>query len=265
MATTTDTQFAGSIPGLYDRYLGPLLFEPYAEEVARRARLLTAGHVLETAAGTGIVTAALHQALPDAAIIATDLNAALLEVAAQRVRSDKVSFEPADAQDLRFADDSFDLVVCQFGVMFYPDKVRGNAEARRVLRDGGTYLAVIWDELDRNPVSQTIWQALAEEFADDPPQFLRRMPFGYADPAAIEADMRAAGFDDPAIETVALSSRVNAGAAARGMCCGSPLTAEIAERGPAAVERAVAAAERALAPFDGRDAPMSALFVTALK
>src|SRR4051794_34317432 len=115
-STATDTMFAGSIPGLYDRYLGPLLFEPYAKEVARRVRQLMPGHVLETAAGTGIVTAALRQALPDAEIVATDLNPAMLEVAAQRVRSDKVSFEVADAQELRFADETFDLVVCQFGL-----------------------------------------------------------------------------------------------------------------------------------------------------
>src|SRR5215212_503693 len=125
--TATDTVFAGSIPGLYDRYLGPLLFAPYAEEVAKRARAFSAGHVLETAAGTGIVTEALHHALPDAQIVSTDLNPAMLEVAARRIRSDKVMFAPADALELRVADSTFDLMVCQFGVMFYPDKVRGNA------------------------------------------------------------------------------------------------------------------------------------------
>ena len=131
--SVTDTAFAGSIPGLYDRYLGPLLFQPYAQEVARRAAELGARHVLETAAGTGIVTEALHRALLEANIVATDLNPAMLDMAAQRVNSDRVSFQPADALGLPFADGSFDLVVCQFGVMFFPDKIRGNAEARRVL------------------------------------------------------------------------------------------------------------------------------------
>src|SRR5689334_23651492 len=132
-----DTQFAGSIPALYDRYLGPLLFEPYATELARRAQAFAPARILETAAGTGIVTEALHRALPDCQIIATDLNQAMLDVAAERIRSDKVSFQAADAQDLPFGDASFDLVLCQFGAMFFPDKVRASAEARRVLGEGG--------------------------------------------------------------------------------------------------------------------------------
>ena len=156
-----DTAFSGSIPGMYDRFLGPLLFEPFAREVADRVRPLEVGHILETAAGTGIVTQALHLAQPDAHIIATDLNPAMLEVAAQRVRTDIVTFEEADAQDLRFADESFDLVVCQFGVMFFPDKVKGNAEARRVLRHGGQYIAVIWDRLENNPASKIAHDAVA--------------------------------------------------------------------------------------------------------
>src|SRR3569832_923082 len=128
-----DVRFSGSVPSNYARYLVPLLFQPYADELASRARSWLPGHVLETAAGTGVVTAALHQALSDANIVATDLNPDMLAVAAQRVRSDKVSFEPADAQDLRFADETFDLVDCQIGIMFFPDKVKANAEARRVL------------------------------------------------------------------------------------------------------------------------------------
>jgi ubiquinone/menaquinone biosynthesis C-methylase UbiE len=264
-STATDSMFAGSIPGLYDRHLGPLLFEAYAEEVARRAQHFMPGHVLETAAGTGIVTAALHRALPDAEIVATDLNPAMLEVAARRVRSDKVSFEPADAQDLRFADATFDLVVCQFGVMFFPDKVRGNAEARRVLRDRGRYVAVIWDRLDLNPVSHALAEAVAGEFPDNPPRFLERTPFGYSDRARIEHDLLAAGFDDIEFETVQLSSVVSARDAAVGMCCGSPLNAEIVERDASAIDRVVDAAEQALRPFDGARAPMSAHVVTATK
>jgi ubiquinone/menaquinone biosynthesis C-methylase UbiE len=244
---TVDTVFTGSIPGLYDRYLGPLLFEPYAEEVARRARSITTGHVLETAAGTGIVTAALHQALPDANIIATDLNPAMLDVAAQRVRSDKVSFEPADSQDLRFADASFDLVVCQFGVMFYPDKVKGNSEARRVLRERGQYIAVIWDRIDRNPASQIVNDAMASLFPDDPPSFLARTPFGYANPEWIERDLRAAGFDQIEIDTVTLASRpTSARDAATGLVAGSPLRSEVEERDPDGLDRAIDAATEAL-------------------
>ena len=263
--SVADTAFAGSIPSLYDRYLGPLLFEPYARAVAERAAKLDPRRVLETAAGTGIVTEALHRALLEAKIIATDLNPAMLDVAAQRMNSDKVSFQPADALDLPFDDNSFDLVVCQFGAMFFPDKVKGNAEAHRVLRDGGRYLQIIWDRIDRNPVSEAIAASLASEFPDNPPRFLERAPFSYADPPQIERDARAAGFAQVEVERVEVRSLVNAHDAAYGMCCGSPMTAEIAERGPDAVDRAARAAEQALQPFDGRDAPMSALFVTATK
>ena len=178
--SVTDTLFAGSIPGLYDRYLGPLLFQPYAKEVARRAAALDPPRILETAAGTGIVTEALHRSVLEAEITATDLNPAMLDIGAQRIDSEKVSFQPADALELPFGDSSFDLVVCQFGVMFFPDKAKGNAEARRVLRDGGTYIAVIWDRLDRNLASQIANDAVAALFPDDPPSFLARAPFGYA-------------------------------------------------------------------------------------
>ncbi|HEU5483047.1 MAG TPA: class I SAM-dependent methyltransferase [Sphingomicrobium sp.] len=263
--TASDTVFAGSVPRQYDRHLGPLLFEPYADEVARRAQALAPSRILETAAGTGIVTAALADALPDAEIVATDLNPDMLAVARERLGSGNVRLQPADAQDLPFEDGSFDLVVSQFGVMFYPDKATGNAEARRVLRDGGTYMAIIWDDLDRNPVSRAIHDALQDEFPENPPQFLRRAPFGYAERDRIEDDMRAGGFGDIRIEAVELSSRVSARGAAQGMCMGSPMTAELAERGEGAVERAAEAAERALQDFDGKDAPMSALFVTATR
>jgi len=263
--TATDTAFTGSVPARYDRNLGPLLFEPYAEIAAQRAKALAPKRVLEVAAGTGILTAALQRALPDAAIIATDLNPAMLEVAATKVPDGSVRFQPANALDLPFAEGEFDLVICQFGVMFYPDKVAGNAEAWRVLRDGGTYVAVIWDRLDRNPVSHAMAEMLAEEFPEDPPRFLERAPFSYADPAQIEHDLRSAGFDRITVEAVAATSWVDARSAAYGMCCGSPMTAEIEERGADALDRAVEACEHALRSFDGQEAPMSALFAAATK
>jgi ubiquinone/menaquinone biosynthesis C-methylase UbiE len=261
----SDTAFAGSIPELYDRFLGPLLFLPYAQEVAARVSRWKPEHILETASGTGIVTDVVQRAVPSARIVATDLNQAMLDVATRHIKSDRICFQVADAQHLPFADESFDLVLCQFGVMFFPDKAKANSEARRVLKPGGHYLLVIWDSLDRNPVSHTLADAVAAEFPADPPRFLERAPFGYADRDQIERDMRAGGFTDISIEAVELSSRVNAGDAAQGMCLGSPLTAEIEERGKGAVERATAAAERALQKFDGQNVAMSAIFATATK
>ena len=267
--SSTDTAFAGSIPGLYDRCLGPLLFQPYAEELARRAATLSPKRILETAAGTGIVTAALHEILPDAEIVATDLNQAMLDVAAGHIRSDLVRFRAADALDLPFGDGEFDLVVCQFGVMFYPDRVRGNGEARRVLRDGGRYVVAIWDSIDRNAGSEDLSNAVAALFPDDPPKFLDRTPFGYSDVAQIEHDLLAAGFTDIELETVEKRSRATtAHDVAVGLVCGSPLRNEIEARDPAMLDAAVEAATAALAPWEGPhgfDAPMSAHIVTATR
>jgi ubiquinone/menaquinone biosynthesis C-methylase UbiE len=253
--SSTDAAFAGSIPAIYDRCLGPLLFEPYAEEVARRAAQFAPRRILETAAGTGIVTEALHRACPDAELVATDLNQAMIDVAAQRIGSGEVRFQQADALDLPFADGEFDLVVCQFGVMFYPDRVRGNAEARRVLRDGGRYIVVIWDSLTRNPAARIVHESVAAIFPEDPPNFLARTPYGYSDPAAIERDLLDAGFTDIEFETVALDSapRTRARDAAEGFVFGSPLRAEIEPRGGDALQRALDAAERAAGELGSGD------------
>ena len=264
-----DTAFFGSVPAIYDRFMVPLVFAPFAEEVARRAASLVPGHVLETAAGTGVVTEALHRALPDAEIIATDLNGPMLEVAAQRVRSARVSFEVADAQELRFADASFDLVVCQFGLMFFPDKVRGNAEALRVLRDGGRYLLVIWDHIERNLATMVAGKAVAELIPGEASRFYERVPFRYHDPARIKRDLELAGFDQIAIETVELRSRAaSARDAAMALVQGTPMRADIEQVAPHLLASATDAAAKALMQFEGPEgfnAPMSAHLVTATK
>jgi len=264
----TDIQFAGSIPELYDRYMVPLVFRPYAELVAERAKAFRPRHILETAAGTGVVTDALHRTIPDAQIVATDLNPPMLEEAAKRVGGG-VRFQPADALDLPFADESFDLVVCQFGVMFFPDKVRGNAAARRVLTPGGHYLLVIWDAVERNLATKVAGTAVADLFPDDPTAFYNRIPFRYHDVAEIEADLRSAGFGDVAIDTVELRSRApSARDAAIALTQATPMRNEIEQHGAEALASATAAAELALRQFegpDGFDAPMSAHVVTATR
>lgn len=263
--TETGTSFKHSTPALYDRYMGPLLFEPYAKILAERATVLQPDRILETAAGTGIVTQALHRAVPQADIIATDVNPAMLEVAAQRLGSDRLSFQSADAQNLPFADMSFDLVVCQFGMMFFPDKVRANEEARRVLHSNGHYLFVTFDQLELNPVPKAAGNAVAALFPDDPPAYMERGPFSYVDQARIEHDLLAAGFTHIKLETVTLTSRVHARDAAQGLVLGSPFRAEIERRDSSALGRALDAVTAALARWDGDDAPMSAHVVTATK
>ena len=267
--SATDTVFAGSIPAIYDRYMVPLIFRPYAELVAERAKDLRPSRILETAAGTGVVTETLHRAFPDAEIIATDLNQPMLDEAARKVSAANVKFQQADALKLPFDDSSFDLVVCQFGVMFFPDKIAGNAEARRVLRDGGHYLLVIWDSVDRNLATKAAGAAVAELFPDDSTAFYERIPFRYYDRALIESDLRAAGFAEIAFETVALRSRAaSALDAAIGLTQGTPMRSEIESRDPALLGEATDAAARALQQFEGPagfDAPMSAHIVVATK
>lgn len=266
----TDILFTGSIPANYDRYMVPLVFRPYAEAVADRARALQPRRILETAAGTGVVTQALHRALPEAEIVATDLNPPMLEEAARRVGSKKVRFQQADALALPFEDKSFDLVVCQFGVMFFPDKVAGNSEAYRVLRNGGNYMLVIWNKFDENLATKAVGSAVAGLFpAEDGSAFYERVPFRYHDKDVIRADLEAAGFTKVEIETVDLRSRAaSAHDAAMGLVQSTPMRNELELRGPGMLERATEAAIDALRQFegpDGFDAPMSAHVVTATK
>ena len=267
--SATDIAFSGSIPALYDRYLVPMLFEPYARDLAQRVAASAPRDILETAAGTGVVTAFLASALPEARITATDLNQAMLDVAAERVRSPNVRFQAADAQALPFADESFDAIACQFGVMFLPDRVAAYREACRLLRPGGVFLFNAWDRIARNRGSDLLVQAVASIFPDDPDAFFRRVPFSYHDVTRIEADLDAAGFETIEIETDEMRSRApSARAAAIGLCQGTPLRNEIELHGPGALERATDAAAAALAVLegpDGLDALMSAHVARAQK
>ncbi len=267
--TATDTVFAGSIPAIYDQYMVPLVFAPYAKLVAERAAELRPRHILETAAGTGVVTEELHRALPESEIIATDLNAPMLEQAGQRIGASNVRFQPADAQALPFNDNSFDLVVCQFGVMFFPDKVRANSEARRVLRNGGRYMLVIWDRIEHNLATMVAGRAVGDLFPGDSVRFYERVPFRYHDIGLIERDLLAAGFTDIEYETIELQSRAaSAREAAIALVQGTPVRSDIEQIDPTMLGRATDAAEAALHQYegpDGFDAPMTARLVTAIK
>jgi SAM-dependent methyltransferase len=258
--TATDSVFAGSIPALYDRYLVPLLFVPYAKDLAARAAATGARRILEIAAGTGAVTERMLAAMPEAELVATDLNPAMLEVAAARIESPHVTFQAADAQALPFPDGAFDALVCQFGVMFFPDRIGAYREARRVLKPGGVFLFNAWGRVEENGLTAALAEAMGEIFPDDPPDFFRRVPFGYHDVARIETDLETAGFTGIEIESVEKRSRIgSAREAAIGLCQGSPLRAEIEARG--SLEAATETAERSVAQFagpDGIDAPMLA-------
>jgi SAM-dependent methyltransferase len=242
-----DRAFTGSIPELYDRYLGPMLFEPYAVAVASRFRGFQ-GALLETASGTGRFTRALAEAAdPRATIIATDLNEPMLVRAAEMVRAPNIAWRQADAQSLAFDDGSFDAVVCQFGVMFFPDKAAGFVEARRVLRAGGPFVFSVWDSLHLNDMSRVAHETVASLFPHDPPTFLARVPFGYHDEGHIRDALAVAGFGEIAIERVALETPAGSALdAATGLCRGSPLSGEIEARYPEGLQSVVEAVARAL-------------------
>jgi ubiquinone/menaquinone biosynthesis C-methylase UbiE len=254
MVETTDKVFAGSIPEIYDRYLVPLIFEPYAVDLAGRVADLAPIDVLETAAGTGVLTRALAQRLPASTrIVATDLNQAMLDQAAKRQPPGAVEWKQADALALPLADRSFDAVACQFGAMFFPDKMRGYREARRVLRPGGRFLFNVWDRIAENEFADIVTQALAEVFPADPPRFMARTPHGHHDVGRIRQDLEAAGFNDIAIDAVDARSRApSARHVAVAYCQGTPLRNEIEARDAARLEEATSRAADALARRFGK-------------
>ena len=220
-----DKLFAGSIPELYDTYLVPLIFEPYAEDMAQRVAARSVSRVLEIAAGTGVVTRRLASVLaPNVSIVATDLNQPMLDRAAAIGTTRPVQWQQADALQLPFPDASFDAVACQFGVMFFPDKPKAFAEAQRVLTSGGVFVFNVWDRIEDNEFSQIVTTALASVFPDDPPRFMARTPHGYCDRTTITRDLAAGGFiKPPAIEWSRICSRAeSARSAAVAFCQGTP-------------------------------------------
>jgi ubiquinone/menaquinone biosynthesis C-methylase UbiE len=253
----TDKLFAGSIPELYDRLLVPLLFEFYASDLADRLARTSPRDVLETAAGTGVLTRAIASRVPAyARIVATDLNQPMLSRAkAQQSGDSRIEWRQADAQALPFEDQSFDAVACQFGVMFFPDKVQGYREARRVLRPGGHFFFNVWDKISENDFAEIVTEALATVFPHDPPRFLARTPHGYHDEKQIRADLSAAGFANVSIDAVDARSKARSPLdPAIAYCQGTPLRNEIEARDASRLEEATKRAAEALAHRFGTNA-----------
>jgi ubiquinone/menaquinone biosynthesis C-methylase UbiE len=266
-----DKQFTGSIPELYDTHLVPLIFEAYANDLAERTAALAPKSVLETAAGSGVVARALASRLAaDARYTVTDLNQPMLDHAAGRQAPDgRITWRQADALNLPFDDASFDAVVCQFGVMFFPDRIAGYKEALRVLKPGGGFLFNVWDRIEENVFSDLVTQAAAAIFPDDPPRFLARIPHGYHDMELIRDELGAAGFSQVSFATreetsAASSARIPAVA----FCQGTPLRNEIEARDAGLLEHVTERAAEAIAARFG-DGPVagkiSAHVVTAAR
>jgi ubiquinone/menaquinone biosynthesis C-methylase UbiE len=253
----TDRLFEGPIPETYDRFLGPLLSEPYARDLAARLADLAPARLLETAAGTGVATRALVRALPaDTAIVATDPSRPMLDLAAARMETAEVAWQRADALALPFADGAFDAVACQFGAAYFPDRATAFREARRVLRRGGHFVLSVWDRLERNELAHVVDEAVAAQFPEDPPRFLARVPHGYHDADAIIDELREAGFVGVVVEMVARRGRAPSPLhAAVGFCQGTPLRAEIEARAPGRLGGVTDEAARAVAARFG-DGPV---------
>jgi len=252
-----DKGFTGSIPKLYDTYLVPLIFDPYATDLEERLRARPLSRLLEIAAGTGVVTRALASALPESAtIVATDLNQAMLDQAAALGTARPVHWQQADAMALPFSDGEFDVVVCQFGAMFFADKAKAFSEARRVLKSGGMFIFNVWDRISENEFADAVSTSLEAVFPQDPPRFLTRTPYGYHDPLIIEHDLAAGGFTKiPQIVTVSAQSRAtSAREPAIAYCQGTPLRTEIETRDAKRLMEATDVAEEAIAKQFGRGA-----------
>ena len=250
MVATVDKVFAGSIPEFYERFMVPLIFEPYALDLAARLAKTRPAAVLETAAGTGVVTRALAAALPaETRLTITDLNQPMLDHAKSRQPADsRITWKQADALALPFEDRSFDAVACQFGAMFFPDKVQGYKEARRVLKPGGHFFFSVWDRIEENDFADVITQELAAVFPNDPPRFLARTPHGYHDEKQIREDVKAAGFTNISIDAVdARSKAASPRDPAVAYCEGTPLRSEIEARGAPGLQEATNKAADAMA------------------
>ncbi len=245
----SDKIFSGSIPEFYESYLVPLIFEPYAQDMASRVADSPAEQVLEIAAGTGVVTRAMADALkPNVRIIATDLNQSMLDHGKSIRADDKVTWQQADASNLPFADASFDTVVCQFAVMFFPDRAKAYSEALRVLKPGGRFLFNVWDHIKENEFADTVTESLCHLFPTDPPRFLARIPHGYFNIDEIAADLFEGGFSaDPDVETIAERSKASSPSIpAIAYCQGTPLRNEIESREGSNLKEATTVATAAI-------------------
>jgi ubiquinone/menaquinone biosynthesis C-methylase UbiE len=231
-----------------------MIFQGYAEDLAEQVAAFSPGSLLETATGSGVVTRALAPKLRvDARYVVTDLNQPMLDYAAARQGSDsRIEWRQADALDLPFEDASFDIVCCQFGAMFFPNRIAGYAEARRVLRQGGRFVFNVWGCIEENAFAEEVTNAIAAVFPHDPPRFLARTPHGYHNVALIREELSRAGFADIEIETrEKMSQALSARDAATAYCQGTPLRNEIEARDASLLQLATDCATEAIARRHG--------------
>jgi ubiquinone/menaquinone biosynthesis C-methylase UbiE len=266
-----DKVFAGSIPEIYDRFLVPLIFDAYALDLAERVAESGPQDVLEVAAGTGALTRTMASRLPASAhLVATDLNQPMLDRAmARQSHAGGIEWKQADALALPYRDERFDIVACQFGVMFFPDKIQGYREARRILKLGGRFLFNVWDRISENEFADVVNEALTTFFPRDPPCFMPRIPHGYHDVERIRVELNAAGFSNISVEAVDDSSKASSPLdPAIAFCQGTPLRNEIESRDASGLEDATQHTAEALARRFGSGAiegRIRAFVITAIR
>ncbi len=251
------------MPVAYERYLVPVVFRPFAEDLTARAAALHPRRILELAAGTGVLTSALLAVAPSAEVTATDVNEAM--VAFGSTRAPGAVWRQADAQRLPFPAGGFDLVVCQFGVMFFPHRIEAFTEVRRVLAPGGRFLFNTWGPLGTHAFEVALQAGLERAFPVDPPQFFRTVPHGYADPAVVAADLAAAGFAVEDVRELTLQGRAASTAdLATGYLTGTPVRTAVEERGGGPAVRATVIDEMTARLGPGPvSAPMTAYVLRA--
>lgn len=267
---TKTTSFSGNIPSNYDEYLGPLLFESYAIDMAKRVKAVMPSKILEIACGTGRVTNQLLKELPKKTeIVATDINPAMLNLAKEIVPNSKsITWQVADSMSLPFADESFDCIIAQFGVMFYSDKVKAHQEAFRVLKKGGTLIFNSWNKMSENPAVQLVKELMDEYFPADPPSFYN-IPFSYFEPAIIEADLQKGGFSQITTELLKVNGySKDAVSAAKGLLKGTPIYSGIIERNEGILPELVDTLSARLTRLYGEEflkVPLQAILTTTIK
>jgi len=231
--TSINAKFVGNIPHIYDTVFGPIAFDHYAKELAKVATGLDPCDVLELAAGTGIVSRRLRDAMQDGSrLVVSDLNQDMLNIAQAKFTNDEaVEIVAADALNLPFADDEFGLAICSFGVMFFPDKIASYREVARVLKPCGHYIFNTWAPLAENPHAQIAHEAVAHFYPDDTPGFY--LPaYGYGDPKDVKRDLSVAGWVDVEHQLLPISKLLkNPAEIAHAMINGTPMGGEILQRG----------------------------------
>ena len=262
--------FVDGIPVHYDASLGPHLFADYAADLAGRTAAAKPTRVLELAAGTGIATRILRDLLPASAdLVASDLNAPMLAVARRKFSAgERVEFQTADATALPFRDGDFDAAVCQFGVMFFPDKDSAYREVHRVLAHRGRYYFNVWDSFAFNPFACITQETVGRFFSKDAPLFYT-VPFGYHRIDEIKASLIEVGFEDITAQVLKVEKTIpNARRFAEGLILGNPIVEEIRGRGAVEPEAIVAAVTAALQDAFGQDPghmPLQAIVFSARK